>query len=158
MDDLLTRFDAIEGRRIFGGVRPAGPKSGTTRTVTARRFWRRSDGSRAIIYRQFGRLLTPLVDGIRVSGTVPPCTFAELQDAERRLVLLDGEGLGHSARDTSVSTRITERFKDVDLILLVDSAESPLLATPLGLLRSVGSSGHGQQACDCIHPFRSGQG
>lgn len=94
---------------------------------------------------QFGRLLTPLVDGIRVSGPFQP-TSTELQDDDRRLVLLDGEGLGHSAKEaTSISTRVTERFQDADMILLIDNAQSPMQAAPLELLRSVGTSGHGHK-------------
>ena len=94
---------------------------------------------------QFGRLLTPLVDGIRVSGPFQPAVPG-LQDPPRRLVLLDGEGLGHSAREaTSISTKVTERFKDVDMILLIDNAQSPMQAAPLELLRSVGTSGHGHK-------------
>ena len=95
--------------------------------------------------RQFGRLLTPLVNGIRVRGSFQPDAI-ELQDDDRRLVLLDGEGLGHSAREaTSVSTKVTERFPETDMILLVDNAQSPMQAAPLELLRSVGSSGHGDK-------------
>ena len=94
---------------------------------------------------QFGRLLTPLVDGIRVSGPFQPAT-AELLDDDRRLVLLDGEGLGHSAKEaTSISTKVTERFQDVDMILLIDSAQSPMQAAAIELLRSVGTSGHGHK-------------
>ena len=95
--------------------------------------------------RQFGRLLTPLVNGIRVRGSFQP-DHVELQDDNRRLVLLDGEGLGHSAREaTSVSTKVTERFPETDMILLVDNAQSPMQAAPLELMRSVGSSGHGDK-------------
>ena len=95
--------------------------------------------------RQFGRLLTPLVNGIRVCGTFHPAT-AELRDDDQRLVLLDGEGLGHSAKEAnSVSTKVTEKFSDVEMILLVDTAQSPMQAAPMELLRSVGSSGHGHK-------------
>ena len=81
--------------------------------------------------RQFGRLLTPLVDGIRVRGPFQPAAI-ELQDDERKLVLLDGEGLGHSAREAmSISTKVTERFTEADMILLVDDAQSPMQAAPL---------------------------
>ncbi len=91
---------------------------------------------------QFGRLLTPLVNGIRVSGPFQPAT-PELRDNDRKLVLLDGEGLGHSAKEaTSISTKVTERFSETDMILLVDNAESPLQAAPLQLLETVGNSGH----------------
>ena len=91
---------------------------------------------------QFGRLLTPLVDGIRVSGPFHP-SIGSLYDDNRRLVFIDGEGLGHSAKEaTSISTRVTEKFSEVEMILLVDNAQSPMQAAPLELLRSVGSSGH----------------
>ena len=94
---------------------------------------------------QFGRLLTPLVDGVRVRGPFEP-TAIELRDNDRQLVLLDGEGLGHSAKEaTSVSTKVTEKFPEVDMILLVDTSQSPLQAASLELLRSVGSSGHGHK-------------
>ena len=94
---------------------------------------------------QFGRLLTPLVDGIRVSGPFQP-TETKLQDGDRRLVLLDGEGLGHSAREaTSISTKVTDRFQEADMILLIDNAQSPMQAAPLELLRSVGTGGHGHK-------------
>ena len=93
--------------------------------------------------KQFGRLLTPLVDGIRVSGPFQ-APVIETHGTNQRLVLLDGEGLGHSAKEaTSISTRVTEKFSDVDMILLVDTAQSPMQAASLELLKSVGSSGHG---------------
>ena len=67
---------------------------------------------------QFGRLLTPLVDGIRVRGPFQPKSIV-LQSDDRKLVLLDGEGLGHSAREAmSISTKVTERFTEADMILL----------------------------------------
>ena len=107
---------------------------------------------------QFGRLLTPLVNGIRVRGSFQPDAI-ELQDDERRLVLLDGEGLGHSAREaTSVSTKVTERFPETDMILLVDNAQSPMQAAPLELLRSVGSSGHGDKLAVAFTHFDQVQG
>ena len=94
---------------------------------------------------QFGRLLTPLVDGIRVRGPFQP-TAPRLQGNDRRLVLLDGEGLGHSTREaTSISTKVTDRFQEADMILLIDNAQSPMQAAPLELLRSVGTGGHGHK-------------
>lgn len=91
-------------------------------------------------HKQFGRLLTPLVDGIRVQGPLYS-SAAELNKAGK-LVLLDGQGLGHTATTaSSVSTRITQRFDSVDMILLVDNAQQPMQAAPLALLRAVGSAG-----------------
>ncbi len=118
--------------------------------------WRLTDNERDVFlkhvrwfssnhHEQFGRLLTPLVDGVRVRGPFGP-GVPKLQDQEWRLVLIDGEGLGHSAKEvTSVSTRITERFPDVDMILLVDNAESPMQAAPIELLRAAGRGGHGSK-------------
>ena len=107
---------------------------------------------------QFGRLLTPLVDGIRVRGPFEPAT-RELRDHDRHLVLMDGEGLGHSAKEaTSVSTKVTERFSEADLILLVDNAQSPMQAAPLELLRSAGSSGHGHKLAVAFTHFDQVQG
>ncbi|MDE0071894.1 MAG: hypothetical protein OXO48_19435 [Caldilineaceae bacterium] len=95
-------------------------------------------------YRQFGRLLTPLVNGVRVSGAFYPASA--LREDDQRLVLLDGEGLGHSAKEaTSVSTKVTEKFAEVEMVLLVDTAQSPMQAAPMELLRSVGNSGHGHK-------------
>ncbi len=91
-------------------------------------------------HKQFGRLLTPLVDGIRVRGPLYPDLGAEFSDL--KLVLLDGQGLGHTASSvSSVSTRVTNKFSKVDMILLVDNAQQPMQAAPLALLRAVGSSG-----------------
>lgn len=91
-------------------------------------------------HKQFGRLLTPLVDGIRVQGPLYP--DLDDQDEDLKLVLLDGQGLGHTASSvSSVSTRVTNKFSRVDMILLVDNAQQPMQAAPLALLRAVGSSG-----------------
>ena len=91
---------------------------------------------------QFGRLLTPIVDGIRVSGPFYPEKL-DLTENHRKIVFLDGEGLGHSAKEaTSISTRVTERFAETDMILLVDNATSPMQAAALKLLETVGNSGH----------------
>jgi hypothetical protein len=66
----------------------------------------------------------------------------ELQVADK-LVLLDGQGLGHTAESaSSVSTRISKRFGDDDLILLVDSAQQPMQAASLALLRAAASAGY----------------
>ena len=88
---------------------------------------------------QFGRLLTPLVCGIRVAGPL----FPAFTQSAPRLALIDGQGLGHTPDSTSsVTTHITKRFDAVDVILLVDNAQQPMQAAPLSVLRSVAASGH----------------
>src|SRR5207245_5701701 len=72
----------------------------------------------------FGRLLTPLVQGMRVRGPFAP-DWAE--NGECKLVLMDGEGLGHTPDSTaSISTNITQRLRDLDAVILVDNAEQPM--------------------------------
>ncbi len=87
----------------------------------------------------FGRLLTPLVQGVRVRGPF----FAEALGETRGLVLMDGEGLGHVAETVAdVSTHFTSRYQMADVILLVDNAQQPMQAAPLSVVRSVATSGH----------------
>lgn len=95
--------------------------------------------------RQFGRLLTPLVDGIRVKGPFKPAGWADSLEVPP-LVILDGEGLGHvSTTATVVPTSVTRRFEMAHAILLVDTAETAMSAGPQALLRRVVVSGHEQK-------------
>ncbi|MGO8678205.1 MAG: hypothetical protein ACLQVX_20370 [Limisphaerales bacterium] len=89
---------------------------------------------------QFGRLLTPLVQGVRVKGPFRPEWVDNV--GEVKLVIMDGEGFGHTPESSSsISTSITERFVFADAIILVDNAEQPMQAAPQALLRALASSG-----------------
>jgi hypothetical protein len=69
--------------------------------------------------------------------------FPEFLQGESRLVFIDGQGLGHTPdSSSSVTTHVTRRFADVDVILLVDNAQQPMQAAPLSVLRAVATSGH----------------
>jgi energy-coupling factor transporter ATP-binding protein EcfA2 len=87
----------------------------------------------------FGRLVTPLVQGIRVRGPFVPNFTDESSD----LVLIDGQGFGHTPDSTaSVSIQVTKRYADVDAILLVDNATQSMLGGSVSILRSVLASGY----------------
>ncbi len=102
--------------------------------------------------RNFGRLLTPLVDGMRVSGPFRP-EWGDGQD-DPKLVLLDGEGLGHTSESaSSISTTTTRRYDETDVILLVDNAAQPMQAPPLAVMRSLVSSGHESKLICCFTHF-----
>lgn len=89
----------------------------------------------------FGRLLTPLVQGMRVAGPFVPDWYHKADIP--RIVFMDGEGVGHTPESAaSLSTAVTKRYERSDLILLVDNAMQPMVAGPIALLRSLSSSGH----------------
>ncbi len=99
----------------------------------------------------FGRLLTPLVQGVRVAGPFQP---EWKEGSAPRLVLMDGEGLGHTPDTaTSLPTRITTRFDNADVILLVDDASQPLQAAPSSILKTVETSGHIGKLFICFTHF-----
>lgn len=89
---------------------------------------------------RFGRLLTPLVNGVRIAGPFSPkWNGSEVP----KLVLFDGEGLGHTPKSSSaVSTKVSRRIGDADVVLLVDNASQPMQAAPLAAMREVLSTGN----------------
>lgn len=104
----------------------------------------------------FGRLLTPLVQGIRVTG---PFRSAWREGPSPRLVLMDGEGLGHTL-DTaaSLSTEVTSRFDNADAIVLVDSASQPMQAASSAVLKSIETGGHVAKLLICFTHFDGVEG
>ena len=113
--------------------------------------WIYSNGDRKVFLREvsrftsnyaphFGRILTPLANGIRVSGPFVPKWARD--NAEYRLVLIDVEGLGHTPKSAaSLSTALAKRVETVDAVLLVDDATHPMPAAPLAALKSIAVAG-----------------
>lgn len=88
----------------------------------------------------YGYLLTPLVNGIRISGAFAPNW---LSGETPKLVLLDGEGLGHTKESaTALSTSIMRRIEDVDAVVLVDNAAQPMQAAPVAAMKQLVSMGN----------------
>ena len=137
-DDILRRFEEYRVGNMTTS-RNGWPMLWTFYEDDRTEFIRQIRWFSSNYYPAFGRLLTPLVDGIRIRGDFHPSFSSQ----PHRLVLMDGEGLGHTPDSASgVTTHITSRYADADVILLVDSAKQPMLAAPLSVLRSVASSGH----------------
>lgn len=91
----------------------------------------------------YGRLLTPLVNGVRVAGPFSP---PWINGPIPKLVLLDGEGLGHTVESSaSVSTNISRRIETSDAVLLVDNAMQPIQAAPQAAIRGIIASGNGRK-------------
>ena len=91
----------------------------------------------------FGRLLTPLVNGLRVAGPFSPTWNGH---GVPKLVLLDGEGLGHTPKSSSaVPTEVSRRIQAADAVLLVDDATQPMQAAPLAAIREVVATGNARK-------------
>jgi hypothetical protein len=150
-DDIEGRFEFLD-QGSFEKSATGWPIVWSFETTDRELFLRKVRWFSSNHHREFGRLLTPLVDGIRVQGPFFPL-LPELQGADR-LVFLDGQGLGHTAESvSSVSTKVTKRFGNVDVILLVDSAQQPMQAAPLALLRAAGSAGYADRIAVAFSHF-----
>ena len=138
LEEVRTRFDRIDAGELQR--RQSGwPELWLFNSTDRSEFIRQIRWFSSNYWPQFGRLLTPLVDGIRVRGPL----FADFIEGQPKLALIDGQGLGHTAdSSSSVTTHVTRRFAQVDVILLVDNAQQPMQAAPLSVLRAVASSGH----------------
>lgn len=138
LDEVRSRFDLVTAGELKR--RPSGwPELWEFSSTDREDFIRHIRWFSSNYWPQFGRLLTPLVDGIRVRGPL----FPDFLEDQSQLVLIDGQGLGHTAdSSSSVTTHVTRRFGQVDVILLVDNAQQPMQAAPLSVLRAVASSGH----------------
>jgi len=141
MDEALLRFDQLSDDDLTRrSATSRWPLMWTYETEDRDEFLRQVRWFSSNFAPSFGKLLTPLVDGIRVQGPLFPVYNTARQ---AKLVLLDGQGLGHTPdSSTSVTTHITRRFAEVDAILLVDNAEQPVQAAAQSVLRSVASSGN----------------
>ena len=138
LEDVRSRFDLIEAGELLRR-RSGWPDLWLFKSDDRDEFIRQIRWFSSNYWPQFGRLLTPLVDGIRVRGPL----FPEFIEGHPKMAFIDGQGLGHTPDSSaSVTTRVTRRFGEVDVILLVDNAQQPMQAAPLSVLRAVASSGH----------------
>ena len=88
---------------------------------------------------QWGTLLTPLVNGVRVHGPFRP----EWSPTNYNHVFIDTEGLLHGRANADVPTELTELFKTVDSIVLVESAKSALSSPAAAkVFEAVASTGY----------------
>lgn len=103
----------------------------------------------------FGKLLTPLVSGMRVQGPFKPHFLPNIP----KLVIFDGEGLGHTPDTTSnLPSKIISSLDSIDAIILVDDAQSPMLASPNTVIKSTAISGHYRKLFLCFTHFDAVKG
>ena len=141
LDDLRQKFEYIPFGRLLktttGWPRlwlMTAPVSDRNEFLLAVRFFSGID------HRSWGKLFTPLVNGIRVAGPFAPPWAADGESP--RLVLIDTEGLGHKAGTTfDVPDHIVSRFPDSDAILLVHRGDAPFSFEGGKALEAIGGSG-----------------
>ncbi len=155
MDEVGKRFELLSVGKI-NRTKQGWPLSWTFSTDDRRVFVRSVLQFSSNFAPYFGRLLTPLINGIRVAGPFSP----QWDSVEHpRLVLFDGEGLGHTPTSAaSVPTAITRRFETVDAVVLVDSAKQPMQAAPVAVMRALVSSGNVAKLAFCFTHFDAVQG
>jgi hypothetical protein len=154
MDEVQQRFDALTAGTLQR-KRNGWPEVWTYEDEDRTPFSLKVKQFSSNYARSFGRLLTPIVQGVRVRGSFYP-VFTE---NNQRLVLMDGQGLGHTPdSSTSVTTHITNRFENVDVILLVDNAQQPMQAAPLSVIRAIAASGYQQKLAIAFTHFDNVKG
>lgn len=151
LDDIESRFNLLQTGQIQG-AHDGWPSHWTFDATDRNEFIATISKFSSNSALDFGQLLTPLVDGIRVSGPFKPEWWEYQEDP--RFVLMDGEGLGHTSESvSSISTGTTKRYQEVDVILLVDNAAQPMQAAPSAVLRNLVSSGHESKLVICFTHF-----
>lgn len=138
MDEIELRFSLFAEGKVSRN-KQGWPQSWSWETDDRKAFIKavtRFSGNHAS---QFGRLLTPLVNGVRVTGPFLP----EWNNGQQpKLVLLDGEGLGHTPKSqASISTSLTKRIEAADAIVLVDKAVQSMQAAPVAAMKEMITSG-----------------
>jgi len=139
MDEIELRFRLLEAEGEVSRNKQGWPQSWSWQTEDRKAFIKavtRFSGNQA---HRFGRLLTPLVNGVRVSGPFCP----EWNDGQQpKLVLFDGEGLGHTPKSTAaISSSLVRRIQVSDAVILVDDATQPMQAAPVAAMKEMISSG-----------------
>src|ERR1051326_732007 len=148
MDEIERRFEALPGD--VSKTKQGWPQSCFFEFEDRQAFLKIVSRFTSNHAPRFGTLLTPLVSGIRVAGPFAP----KWSDQQSKLVLLDGEGLGHTPDPAaSLPTDVTRRFEDVDAILLVDNATQPMQAATVAAMRNVASNGQAEKLIICFTHF-----
>lgn len=144
IDELRTKFTYVPGGR-FEKTTTGWPNAWHIKCAANERetFLRAVRFFSGISYLYWGKLLTPLVNSMRVIGPFKP-TWAEQAS---HLVLVDTEGLGHKASATAdLPEEVLMLLHEADVVLLVDSAKNGMTSFAAGkALEAVVNTGHARK-------------
>lgn len=139
LDEIEKRFELLSVGTIQKG-KQGWPISWSWETTDRKEFINVVTFFSSNYAPRFGYLLTPLVNGLRVAGPFRANWMPE--GPLPKLVLLDGEGLGHTPKSVAaVSTSLSRRIESADAVVLVDNATQPMQAAPVAAMRDLVSSG-----------------
>lgn len=151
VDEMRRRFDLIGETGDLRRSRQGWPISWTWATEDRSAFIRQLRRFTSNAKLGFGRLLTPLVDGVRASGPFSPMWH---EGPMPKLVLFDTEGLGHTVESAaSISTKHSRLIAEADAVVMVDNAEQPMQASASTLLRAMARTGHSGKLYTCFTHF-----
>ena len=140
IDEICRRVEAVDDGTLACDAQDW-PESWTFETDDRGRFIKVVSRFTSNHYRQFGKVVTPVVSGVRVSGPFVPAWAVDR--AAYRYVLIDGEGLGHTPRSAaSVATSLTLQMSDADVVILADNAAQPVQAAALSVVRNLVNTGN----------------
>jgi hypothetical protein len=98
------------------------------------------------------------VSALRIKGPFRPA-FLPPDAPLPKLVLIDGEGLGHIAESaTTVPAPVLARYSEVDLVVLVDSAPQRMNPGAVAVLRSLATTGFESKLALCFTHFDDMEG
>ncbi len=144
LDEIRSKFDLIPNGK-FEKTTTGWPRAWHIETPVVQReqFLKSVRFFSGIAIQSWGKLLTPLVNGMRVSGPFKPNWASN----PAKLVLIDTEGLMHKAGTTAdIPEQTLALLHSTDVILLVDSAKNSMTNFAAGkALESIVNTGHTQK-------------
>lgn len=150
LDEIEKRFEVLTPGTVSKDQQ-SWPSTWTWQTEDRVEFLRAVNRFSSNYAPLFGHLLSPLVDGIRVSGPFAPRWH---EGPLPKLVLIDGEGLGHTPKSSAaLPTAVAKTIDEVDAVLLVDSAAHGIQAAPASAIRSILTSGNTDKLVFCFTHF-----
>lgn len=153
MAEIRKRTEWLETVGTLHKTRQGWPIAWSWRTPDRTDFIRKISSLTSNHSRWHGTLLTPIVSALRIKGPFRPA-FLPLGAPIPNIVFLDGEGLGHIAESaTTVPSALIRRYKDVDIILLVDNAAQRMNPGIVALLRSLATTGFESKLALCFTHF-----
>lgn len=142
VEDIMTRFCFLEG----------GEKLNAKGQWTNAWYFKTKDREEFIqTIKRFtgndknawGSLLSPVVKTMRVKGMFKP----EFCEKVPRLVLFDGQGLGHKTAMSSMPTDLITYLEKSDGIVIVDNAKEPIFENTKMAIQTAIEYGYSEKVC-----------